>query len=475
MNRSVLNLLKSVLVGFMLLSGCASMPQTVSDIILKNPRLTERTKQSGGVLKSFAIGGKGRDAGTSITCTPDGSCLIFGESIASFGNTTDYLAVRISPDQQIVWAKIYDGSGPDHALYAVATSDGGFLLVGLSKSVLATPMKYPDKPLYPLIIKTDTSGNVQWARTIQYLSNTDFSLYNVIQASDGGYIFSGYQEGKDPLLFKLSKQGDYLWGYYYGLSNGMEIHQFRLTELSDRQLAIMFNGKDSLGLFVADPHGNPLWARTYKDEETSLIRAEGVVGDGKGGFVMVATNVIGSGAKVTAAVAVARLTGHGDVSWGHQYSVGMLNVPTMILRGNNNDFVITGITGDGVLAFRYLNQLSDRPVNAFALLIDDNGYEKSSFVSFGPPWDYINAVSKAQNSYILLGAVPLADHKVNFLLSEWQPQRKTPDRSNQGLFSAKTFKMRQETVLIKAKPVELPTIEVSNYLSIHELKSPVMQ
>ena len=462
------NSMQLLMLGFALLSGCASMPSTVSQIIQKNQLSTDQTDQSGGHLKSFAIGGKGLDCGMSIACKPDGSCILFGETVASFGNTIDYLAIRTSPDQQILWAKTYDGSGSDRALYVVAASDGGYLLVGLSKSVLATPLKYPDKPLYPLVIKTDASGNVQWARAIQYLSNADFSLYNVIRSSDGGYVFSGYCEGKGPLLFRLSAQGEYLWGRYYELSKA-ELHQLRVAETSDRQLAVMFNCEDSFGLFLADHYGKPIWGKIYKNEETSLIRAEGVVDDGKSGLVMVAANVTKSESKVKAAVAVIKVTEHGEVLWGHQYTVGELNVPTMILRGNDHDFAITGITGEGVLAYRYLNNRNNRAVNEFMLLIDDNGSEKSSFVSSMKPWDGTNSVSTTEKSYYTLGTLPSSNSMMNFYFSEWQPQ-KEKTISNPGLFSKKAFKVQQEVAAINSSSVELPTIEVTKFLSINELK-----
>lgn len=475
MNRSrVLALSIYVVCSLVLMTGCATMPPTVSNIIHQKPLPSGELRQWGGNLKSYLIGGKGIDSGMSVTCAQDGSCLLFGETIASFGNTTDYLAVKMTPDQKIVWAKTYDGSGPDRPLNVVAASDGGYLLVGISKSVLATPFKYTDKPYYPLIIKIDSSGNMQWARAVEYLSYKDFWVYTVIQSSDNGYIFSGYHEGKDSkdglLLFKLSGQGDYLWGNYYRLSSGMEINQFRLTETSNHKLAIQFGANDKFGLFVTDPIGKPLWAKTYKGEDTLYIRIEGIANDGKGGFAMVAANLSGNKSKGKVAAAITRVTSLGDVVWSQQYSGGRLNVPTMIMKGYDNDLVITGVTGEGALAWRYGDNVSiEEPVNAFMLLIGENGQEKSSFISSKLPRDNINSVSKAHGRYFMLGDAALSKTEHNLLLSVWQPQEITTTQAKTGLFYEVPFKVRQEVVEIEAKPVKLATIELKKILSIREL------
>ncbi len=81
----------------------------------------------------------------------------------------------------ILWSKTYGGSNQDYTQNSVKTSDGGSILAGMQ-----------DDSLYHrdiLVIKSDNLGNIQWQKTFGG-SNYD-DAYSIIQAIDGGYIFTG--------------------------------------------------------------------------------------------------------------------------------------------------------------------------------------------------------------------------------------------------------------------------------------------
>ena len=67
----------------------------------------------------------------------------------------------------------------------VQTSDGGFAMVGYTKSYGS----HSDKDLW--IMKTDASGNEEWSRVIGSNDTYDQHAYSIKQTSDGGYIISG--------------------------------------------------------------------------------------------------------------------------------------------------------------------------------------------------------------------------------------------------------------------------------------------
>jgi hypothetical protein len=71
----------------------------------------------------------------------------------------------------VVWAKAYGSSGPDFGYDVQITSDGGFVVD------------------YSIIVKTNSSGDVQWYRV---LGGTQMdAFYSVDQTSDGGFIATG--------------------------------------------------------------------------------------------------------------------------------------------------------------------------------------------------------------------------------------------------------------------------------------------
>ena len=71
----------------------------------------------------------------------------------------------------MVWARAYGSSGPDFGYNVQITSDGGFVVD------------------YSIIVKTNSSGNVQWYKVLGGTQTDVF--YSVVQTSDGGFIATG--------------------------------------------------------------------------------------------------------------------------------------------------------------------------------------------------------------------------------------------------------------------------------------------
>jgi len=472
MNKNRLHILFTCILGILLLTGCATTPPLKGEVI--NRTLLETTAQSGqpiDTVKSYLYGGKGIDSGMSITCVQDGSCLLFGETYGSFDWTIDYLAVKISPEQKIVWAKTYDGSGVDRGFKVVGTSDGGYLLVGLSKSMLFTPLKSSDKPLYPLIIKTDSSGNIQWARVLEYLNWSDLYIHSAIQSSDNGYVISGYREDKDKkdgnLLFKMSENGDLIWANYYRPSSGLEVHKYRVIETTDQQLSVLFNTKNKFGLFMIDSQGKPLWAKMFKGEDTIRIWPESIANDQEGGFVITASNLFNDKGSGQAAAAILKLTHEGNIVWNYQYASNYITYPFVIMKGYDNDYLVLGVTGKGALGFLLRGQIN-HTVRGFALLLDQDGKEKSSILS--EVGTGLRSVSKTHDKYFLFGDTIVSKDKFKWLLSLWQPQQEASLDLGKTIFSRSPFKLKEEEISIESKSVKLEIKEIGDILKVRELK-----
>jgi len=156
--------------------------------------------------KSF--GGVGHDESRAIIITNDGNYLIAGSSYSmdSYLNdhhgppsTSDGWIIKIDPNGNLMWSKSLGGTNHDVFNDVKQTPDGGYILVGHSRSndgdVTGNhgPYPYPYDDVW--VVKVDANGNLQWQKSIGGSFN---DLGNSIQlTSDGGYIIAGESMSSD--------------------------------------------------------------------------------------------------------------------------------------------------------------------------------------------------------------------------------------------------------------------------------------
>jgi hypothetical protein len=114
---------------------------------------------------------------------------------AGFG---DILLIKTNSSGNLQWAKTYGGISDDIAYSVQQTSDGGYIVAGYTGSF---GVGFNDI----LLIKTDVSGNLQWVKT--YGGTSSDRAYSVQQTSDGGYIVAGETYPR-VFLIKTDANGD---------------------------------------------------------------------------------------------------------------------------------------------------------------------------------------------------------------------------------------------------------------------------
>jgi hypothetical protein len=120
------------------------------------------------------------------------------------------------------------------------------------------------------ILKLDSQGNIQWQKTYGGWSYDDVG--RVQQTSDGGYILGGFTQSfgfgpQDMLIIKLDSQGNIQWAKTYGVMGGEIGFHIRQTQdggyiVSGSTSSFGSGGVDLLVLKL-DPNGNIQWAKTY--------------------------------------------------------------------------------------------------------------------------------------------------------------------------------------------------------------------
>ena len=191
---------------------------------------------SGVIQWQVSLGGSSSDIAHSIQQTADGGYIVAGESTSSNGDVTghhsfsDYWVVKLNASGTIQWEKSLGGSFGDYAQSIQQTTDGGYIVAGYSESNDGDVSGNHGSSDY-WVCKLDASGTIQWQKSLGG-SALDMA-YSIRQTSDGSYIVAGMSKSKngnvtghhgsslyaDFWVVKLSSAGAIKWKKSLGGTN----------------------------------------------------------------------------------------------------------------------------------------------------------------------------------------------------------------------------------------------------------------
>ena len=171
-----------------------------------------KTDSAGDTLWTKILGGTNYDIGISIQQSTDGGYIICGYTAGFGAGDFDMYLIKTDSIGNALWSKAYGGMYEDIGSYAQQTMDGGYLIVGYTKSFGAGANDY-------YIIKTDSNGNLLWSKTLGGAVG-ELAFFGQ-QTTDGGYIVGGHSNSfsgiySDVLLVKLDSIGNLIWNKTYG-------------------------------------------------------------------------------------------------------------------------------------------------------------------------------------------------------------------------------------------------------------------
>ena len=149
-----------------------------------------------------AIGGADIGIFSSLTVqgTSDGGCIVAATTRGIAANNRDIFLLKFGSGGNLVWAKAIGGSNSDYGRFVQTTSDGGYIVAGLSQSFGGGRS---------LLLKFNSGGVFQWGRN--FGGGWD-PPYSVQQTSDGGYIVAGRAVNLNgAYLFKFDSSGNLIW------------------------------------------------------------------------------------------------------------------------------------------------------------------------------------------------------------------------------------------------------------------------
>jgi hypothetical protein len=223
-----------------------------------------KTDANGDTMWTRTYGGTGNDAGYSVQQTVDDGYIIAGTTRSP--SSYDVYLIKTDAGGDTLWTKTYGGTGHERGCSIQQTTDTGYIVVAPTTSFGAE-----SSDVY--LIKTDARGDTQWTKT--FGGRSVDQGFSVQQTTDGGYIVGGLTASNgsypsDVWLIKTNADGAALWTRTFGdgpYDEGRSVQQtvdggYVVAGLT-RSFGVVENDvylikTDSLGnVAVAEPKTNP--------------------------------------------------------------------------------------------------------------------------------------------------------------------------------------------------------------------------
>ncbi|MCW4002768.1 MAG: hypothetical protein NWE95_02515 [Candidatus Bathyarchaeota archaeon] len=224
-----------------------------------------KTDASGNVEWNKTIGTEADEKAYSIVQTSDRGFAIAGSTWSPSTGLSTFWLVRVDSSGNELWNQIYEYSDFENAVHCIVTTkDGGFALAGYT-------FRSDGREDFRLV-KTDSSGKMQWSQT--YGGGDKDIAYSVVQTADGGFALAGfsgiYYARGDFWLVKTDSSGNAVWSKKYG-GDFEEFGAYSLVALADGGFALAgglglaepINAVRDFFLVRVDSSGTQLWNRTY--------------------------------------------------------------------------------------------------------------------------------------------------------------------------------------------------------------------
>ena len=363
------------------------------------------TVQKSGIAIDYVktLGGSKNESAQAVTKTTDGGYAILGYTQSRDGDVTnksnesyDYWVIKYDATNQLQWQKTYGGSDDDRGADLVQTSDGGYAVIGKSKS---NDLDVSENAGFDdfWITKLTENGAISWEKTYGFAGSD--TPNSIIQTKDNGYLLTGVLDvsasngqgdrhstvqrhaGGDYWVIKLNANGVREWSNYYGGSFTDTAYDAIQTEDdgyiivgssdSDDVDILNTNGGYDFWVIKTSNTGALVWEKSFGGSEIDEARAISLISDGN--YLIVgdtrSNDLDVSLTNGAADLWLIKISPEGTLLWEKTIGGTNFDVGRSISKTQDNGFLIAGSSrsSDG-------NLITNRGQNdAWVLKIDTSG------------------------------------------------------------------------------------------------------
>ncbi|HKR03144.1 MAG TPA: T9SS type A sorting domain-containing protein [Bacteroidia bacterium] len=320
--------------GGYIIAGTAYNAQSNEDLYVV------KTDAWGDTLWTKTFSGSDTQHCYSVEQTSDGGYILFGVTNSFIGNK-DFFLLKLSSNGNVVWTKNLINEGGSWSSFARQTSDGGFILVGQTDSVGNT-----NDDIF--LVKTDSAGTPLWQRVIGISTAHDY-VSCVQQTYDGGFVLaaSGRYFGPDLdfCLIKTNANGNVQWKKVYGgASSEGAVYVSQTSDSGYIMVGETYSftpGETDIYLVRTDANGDTLWTRCYSGQNSDHGMYVAQTPDGGfiiGGHVYTFGSVGGDHYDF----ALIKTNSNGDTLWTRTYGDSQDDYGWSAQQTSDGGYVITG-------------------------------------------------------------------------------------------------------------------------------------
>ncbi|NIA10540.1 MAG: hypothetical protein GWP10_12620, partial [Nitrospiraceae bacterium] len=316
--------------------------------------------KTGNVAWARTYGGSKDDWANSIQQTSDEGYIVAGGTYSFGAGSKDTLIIKLDKTGNVAWARTYGGSKDETIYFVQQTSDRGYIFTGYTSSFGAG-----NKDI--LVVKLDSSGNIQWAKTYGG-KQEDNGWYRIRQTDDGGYILSSYTYSfgagyDDILIIKLDSSGNIQWAKTYGGKSGDNI--WSIISTSDGGYILGGESYFDIGgwnLLVVklDSVGNITWTKRLfggSNKESGSFVCQTL----DGGYVV--AGYITSSSTGKSSSIIIKLDANGNMRWAKTYGGKGNDYIESIQQTSDGGYIVGGVT----------DSFGTGKEDAFVMRLDING------------------------------------------------------------------------------------------------------